>query len=140
MMRCSKWLKSGGLLFIHIFVHKRYAYHFEVQSEDDWMAKYFFTGGTMPSDHLLLYFQQHLSIVDHWNVNGQNYEKTSNDWLKNMDRNKAKVMPIIAATYGAHQQTKWFVYWRLFFISCAELFGWDKGNEWYVSHYLFEKP
>jgi len=140
MYRVSHWLKPGGLLFVHIFVHKVYAYHFEVQSEDDWMAKYFFSGGTMPSDHLLLYFQENLKILNHWNVNGTHYALTSEAWLQNMDKNKKKVMPIIRDTYGAHQQTKWFVRWRLFFLAVAEMFAWDKGNEWYVSHYLFEKP
>lgn len=140
MYRCSNWLCPGGMLFVHIFVHKMWAYHFEVESEDDWMAKYFFTGGTMPSDHLLLYFQENLKIVDHWAVNGSHYGKTSEDWLVNMDKQKKAVMSIMAETYGAHQKTRWFVYWRLFFISVAEMFAWDKGNEWYVSHYLFEKP
>mmetsp|Transcript_42589 Transcript_42589/g.71086 ORF Transcript_42589/g.71086 Transcript_42589/m.71086 type:complete len:365 (+) Transcript_42589:128-1222(+) len=140
MLRISGWLKPGGLLFVHIFVHKVFAYHFEVQSEDDWMARYFFTGGTMPSDHLLLYFQEQLKIVNHWSVNGNHYALTSEAWLKKMDANKKKVMSIMRDTYGAHQQTKWFVYWRLFFIAVAEMFAWDKGNEWYVSHYLFEKP
>mmetsp|Transcript_30343 Transcript_30343/g.58317 ORF Transcript_30343/g.58317 Transcript_30343/m.58317 type:complete len:365 (+) Transcript_30343:106-1200(+) len=140
MYRISMWLKAGGMTFIHIFVHKEFLYHFEVQTEDDWMAKYFFTGGTMPSAHTLLYFQEHLKIVDHWNVNGRHYAQTSEDWLANMDKHKKEIMPILASTYGAHQQTKWFVYWRLFYISVAELFAWDNGNEWFVCHYLFEKP
>ena len=41
--------------------------------------------------------------------------------------------------YGMDQATKWTVYWRTFFISVAELFGYAKGEEWIVSHYLFEK-
>ena len=28
--KISSWLVDGGLLFIHIFSHKQFAYHFEV--------------------------------------------------------------------------------------------------------------
>ena len=142
--RCTKWLKSGGQMFIHIFVHKTTPYHFEAESEDDWMSKYFFTGGTMPSDRLFCFFTKGLYLKNQWRVNGNHYYKTCEDWLRKFDNNKKQVMPILEKTYGKGQQTKWYVYWRLFFLSCAEMFNYDRGNgvgnEWYISHYLFAKP
>lgn len=139
MGKIASFMKDDGRLFVHIFSHHTLAYKFEVKDETDWMSKYFFTGGIMPSNHLLLYFNQHLTAVNHWVVNGTNYAKTSEAWLKNMDANKKEIMPILRETYGADQALKWWVYWRLFYLSCAELFAYNQGNEWMVSHYLFKK-
>ena len=140
LRRIAGWLKPDGTLFVHIFTHKTYAYPFEVRDESDWMAKYFFTGGIMPSDDLLLYFQNDLKITDHWQVDGRHYQQTSEHWLQNMDRHRAEIEPIFAETYGEDQVKRWWVYWRVFFMSCAELWGYAQGREWIVSHYLFSKP
>jgi cyclopropane-fatty-acyl-phospholipid synthase len=137
--RVSGFLHEEGKLFVHIFTHKAYTYLFEVKDETDWMSKYFFTGGVMPGDHLLLYFNDHFKCAKHWRVNGMHYAKTSEAWLKNMDTHKAEIFPLFEETYGKDQATKWWVYWRIFFMSCAELWGYNKGNEWFVSHYLFDK-
>lgn len=139
MGNIAGWLEPHGTLFVHIFTHKSYAYPFEVRDESDWMAKYFFTGGIMPSDDLLLYFQRDLHIVDHWQVPGRHYSRTSEHWLQNMDRHRTEIEPILASIYGESESRRWWAYWRVFFMSCAELWGYANGREWMVSHYLFAK-
>jgi len=139
LARVASWMAPAATLFVHIFTHHRFAYPFEVRDETDWMAKYFFTGGIMPSDDLLLYFQGAVRMLDHWNVDGRHYQLTAEAWLQNMDARRAQVMPILERAYGADQALKWWVYWRVFFMSCAELWGYGGGREWLVSHYLFER-
>ncbi len=135
----SSWLKPDGKLFVHIFTHHKFAYHFEPQGPSDWMARYFFTGGQMPSHDLLAHFQENLRLAADWKVNGVHYQRTAEHWLDNMDRNQTRIMEIFAATYGPGAATKWWAYWRVFYMSCAELWGYRAGHEWLVSHYLFEK-
>ena len=137
--RVASWMAPAATLFVHIFTHHRYAYPFEVRDESDWMAKYFFTGGIMPSDDLLHYFQKDVRLLDHWHVDGRHYQLTAEAWLQNMDARRAQVMPVLEQAYGADSALKWWVYWRVFFMSCAELWGYGGGREWLVSHYLFER-
>ena len=139
MNRISTYLKLDGKLFIHIFSHNSLVYPFEDQGPGDWMAREFFSGGQMPSHRLLLYFQDKLNIEKVWRLNGSHYAKTSLAWLKNMDNNKKSILNIFSKVYGNNNAKIWWQRWRIFFMSCDELFGMDNGNEWGVSHYLFKK-
>jgi len=138
--RVAGWLKPGGVFFMHIFCHRSVPYAFTVEDDSDWMSRYFFTGGIMPSYGLPLYFQDRLKLTGQWAWNGRHYEHTSNAWLANMDSQKAQIWPILAETYGEAQALTWWVRWRVFFMACAELFGYDQGREWFVGHYRFERP
>jgi cyclopropane-fatty-acyl-phospholipid synthase len=136
LSRIARWLEPGGKLFVHHFSHREYAYPYTTDGEDDWMGRYFFSGGIMPSDDLLLHRQRDLSLERIWRVSGRHYQKTSEAWLVQQDRQRDELLPILAEVYGAADAELWFQRWRLFFLACAELFGYRDGNEWWVTHVL----
>jgi len=143
MNKITNWLKPGGFLFVHIFTHREAAYHFvsDEAKASNWMANYFFSGGTMPSMDLLHFFTGPLGLKEQWTWNGGHYAKTLNAWLALTDENATEAKEALREAYGKDCDiTKYFVYHRLFFIACAELFDLNNGNEYFVTHYLFEKP
>ncbi|CDH45006.1 SAM-dependent methyltransferase [Candidatus Contendibacter odensensis] len=137
MARIQRWLKPGGKLFVHLFTHRLLAYPFETEGDDNWMGRYFFTGGLMPSRDLLPRFQDDLQLQEQWHFNGRHYQRTLETWLINQDRYRGEIMPIFSETYGTENAERWFQRWRVFFMACAELFGYRCGEEWGVSHYRF---
>ncbi|GMG87244.1 SAM-dependent methyltransferase [Biformimicrobium ophioploci] len=136
--RISRWLKPDGQFFMHIFCHRAAVYEFSVRDQDDWMGKYFFSGGIMPSGELPLQFQDHLAIDKQWCWDGRHYQRTADAWLEKMDRQRTEIMPILRDVYGS-EASRWYQRWRLFFMACAELFGYDNGQQWFVGHYLFRR-
>ena len=136
--RIARWMRPGALLFVHVFAHSRFAYPYEVRGPGDWMAQYFFTGGMMPSEDLLPGFRRHVRCIERWRLDGTHYQRTAEAWLARMDAHRAVLLPIVARTYGRENARLWWQRWRLFFMACAELWGYSRGSEWIVCHYLFE--
>lgn len=137
--RLSGWLQPEGKFFMHIFAHRNTPYFFQDRDANDWMSRHFFSGGIMPSLDLPLFIQNHLAIRERWIWDGQHYEKTCNAWLGNMDHHRDELWPLLEETYGRDFAKIWWMRWRMFFMACAELFGYQNGQEWLVGHYLFDK-
>lgn len=137
--RIAGWLRPDGLLFVHIFAHRHLMYPFETAGEDNWMGRHFFTGGLMPAADTLLCFPQHLQLQQRWLVDGTHYQRTANHWLQRQDARRTEVMALMRQTYGEAAAALWFQRWRMFWMACAERFGYDDGNQWLVAHYRFAR-
>ncbi|MEG0186242.1 MAG: class I SAM-dependent methyltransferase [Stenotrophomonas sp.] len=136
--RIAHWLKPDGALFVHIFAHRTLMYPFETEGDDNWMGRHFFTGGLMPAADTLLHFQRDLVLDQRWLLDGTHYQRTANHWLANQDAAREQLLPLLARTYGDDAAARvWWQRWRMFWMACAELFGYDEGQQWLVAHYLF---
>ena len=137
--RIASWLEPEGKLFFQIFCHQTFPYFFESESESDWLATNFFSGGMMPSWDLPLQFQAHLSLEDRWPVNGTHYAQTCATWLVNCDRFKPQILEIFVHSPDHRPPIIQFNRWRMFFMACEALFAYNQGHEWFIGHYLFNK-
>lgn len=139
LTRIDAWLRPAGTLFVHLFCHRRFSYFFEDAGDDDWMAHHFFTGGMMPADDLLPSIDGPLTVDAHWRVNGQHYQRTLQAWLARLDRRRDEVDAMFRDAIRTPHPGLETERWRLFLLACAELFGYARGQEWFVSHYRLSR-
>ncbi|MEE2641060.1 MAG: cyclopropane-fatty-acyl-phospholipid synthase family protein [Planctomycetota bacterium] len=139
LSRIANWMDDQGRMFMHVFSNRSATYEFLSEGTDNWMGRHFFSGGIMPAHDLIRNFDQSLEVEEDWVVNGTHYQKTAEAWLANMDEHCEKVLEVFEKTYGSRQAETWFQRWRMFFMACAELFGYQDGQQWQVSHYRLKK-
>lgn len=139
MRRIAGWLHPEGRLFVHVFCHRRQVYEFDPEGTGGWMARHFFAGGMMPSWDYLTLYQEHLALVERWQVGGEHYAITLRAWLENLDRQRDLVLPVMEQAYGVGQARLRLAHWRLFFMACEETFALASGSEYFVGHYLFNR-
>ena len=134
MTRVRSWLAPDGRFFMHIFTHRSGAYLFDRADREDWIAQHFFTGGVMPSHHLIRQFPDLFEVEKEWRWSGTHYQRTALDWLANFDARRDEIEAILRAVYGS-DTALWMRRWRWFFLATAGLFGYADGSEWGVSHF-----
>jgi cyclopropane-fatty-acyl-phospholipid synthase len=134
MTRVKSWLAPDGRFFLHIFTHRAGAYLFDRADGEDWIAQHFFTGGVMPSHHLIRQYSDLFEVEKEWRWTGTHYQRTALDWLGNFDAHRDEIESILRPVYG-NDTNLWMRRWRWFFLATAGLFGYADGSEWGVSHY-----
>jgi cyclopropane-fatty-acyl-phospholipid synthase len=139
LARIAGWLQPDGALFVHVFCHRRFAYPFDTDGDDNWMGRHFFSGGQMPSLDLLPSVPAPLALQAQWQWGGEHYARTANAWLRNLDACEGELVHVLNAG-GSRDGGLALRRWRLFFLACAELFATAGGTEWGIAHYRFGHP
>ncbi len=101
MIRVRSWLKPGGRFFMHIFTHRTGSYLFDRADREDWIAQHFFTGGVMPSHHLIRQYADIFEVEKEWRWSGTHYQRTALDWLANFDAHRDEIERVLREVYGS---------------------------------------
>ncbi|KAF9616968.1 hypothetical protein IFM89_033038 [Coptis chinensis] len=124
LKKISKWMAEDGLLFVDHVCHKTLAYQYKALDEDDWFTEYIFPAETIifPSASFLLYFQNDVSVVNHWILNGNHFSQTHGEWLKRLDANVGAIKQMFKSLTGNDEEAlKMINFWRIFCLFGIEL-------------------
>ncbi|WFU23946.1 cyclopropane-fatty-acyl-phospholipid synthase [Bradyrhizobium sp. CB1717] len=134
MTRLRSWLAPEGRCFMHIATHRTGSHLFDRADREDWVAQHVFTGGLMPSHHLVRQFDDIFTVEKEWCWSGTHYQRTANDWLANFDAHRETIEEALRQVYG-DDTGLWMRRWRWLFLVTSGLFGYAAGTEWGVSRY-----
>ena len=134
MMRVRSWLAPEGRFFMHTVTHRSGSQLFDPLDGDDWIAQHLFTGGLIPSHHLVRQFDDIFTIEKEWCWSGTHYQRTANDWLANFDAHRGVIDASLRRVHGEETALS-MRRWRWFLLATSGLFGYADGTEWGVSHY-----
>ena len=80
-----------------------------------------------------------LELEERWAVDGRHYARSAEAWLARLDASRDELLGVLADRYGGAAAERRLQTWRVFFMACAELWGYRGGTEWGVSHYRFAR-
>ncbi|KAI3940849.1 hypothetical protein MKW92_001498 [Papaver armeniacum] len=143
MKKLSTWMTENSLLFVDYICHKTFNHFFEAIDEDDWYSGFIFPPGsvTILAANSLLYFQDDVSVMDHWVVNGMHLARTFDAWTKKLEANMEAAKEILLPGLGGSHEAvnRVITHTRTFCIGGYQQFSFNDGDEWMVSQLLFKK-
>nr|ANY58193.1 putative N-methyltransferase [synthetic construct] len=142
LKKLSTWMKKDSLLFVDHISHKKFNHHFEALDEEDWYSGFIFPKGcvTILSSSTLLYFQDDVSVVDHWVVNGMHMARSMEEWRKKLDKNMEAAREILEPGLGSKEAVNQVItHIRTFCLGGYEQFSFNNGEEWMITQMLFKK-
>ncbi|KAI3975409.1 hypothetical protein MKX01_004496 [Papaver californicum] len=141
--KISKWMKNEeSLLLIEHLCHKAFNQHFEALDKDDWYTGYVYPKGSMTilSASALLYFQDDVSVVDHWMLNGMHMARSQEEWALKLDKNLEVAKKVLKPGLGSEEIVNQVItHLNTFFVGGVVQFSFNNGEEWMTSHVLFKK-
>ncbi len=135
--RFADWLAPDGAAFVHVFSGRDIGFAFDADDPTNWIGRYFFSGGLMPSDDLFLHRQDDLVCDEHWWLGGAHYARTARAWLDNLHTHRDEVLDLFTVDVGRASAEVWVRRWETFFLTVEALWGHDHGRTFGVSHYRF---
>jgi len=135
--RVAGWLAPNGRLFAQFFCHREVSYPCAWRGAGHWRP-HLLSGGMMPSEELPYAYPQHLRVARHWRIGGTHYQRTLESWLARLDADPERIEAALAESARDLSPATLRRHWRLFFISCAEIFGYAQGESWHVAQFRME--
>jgi cyclopropane-fatty-acyl-phospholipid synthase len=131
----SSLLVDDGLMLLHSIGRDRPSAHV-----DQWIDKYIFPGGVVPSMSQLLRASEGRLVVEHFDGFGQDYDRTLMSWYSNFNRNWHR--------HYSKLDERFYRMWCYYLLSCAgsfrarrlHLWQWVFSKHGLVGGYRFAAP